>query len=83
MAAEEEYARYWEEKKSQYHRALNFMAEAKAGETYHIERYAIPQTGIPHALSEYANAPKMYKKLFLHKILQTTSNPRHNYRLYH
>lgn len=37
MTAEEEHARYWKEKKSQHQRALNFMAEAKAGETYHTE----------------------------------------------
>lgn len=55
MTVEEEHARYWNEKKSQHQRALDFMAEAKAGDTYHIERYAIPQTGIPHALSEKAH----------------------------
>ena len=60
MTVEEECARYWTEKKSQHQRALDFMAEAKAGETYHIERYAIPQTGIPHALSEYANVHKKH-----------------------
>ena len=60
MTVEEEHARYWKEKKSQHQRALDFMAEAKAGDTYHIERYAISQTGIPHALSDYANVHKKH-----------------------
>jgi len=50
-----EHARYWAEKKAQHQRALDFMAEAKAGETYRIERYCIIETGIPHALSRWAN----------------------------
>lgn len=58
MTVEEEHARYWKEKKSQHQRALDFMAEAKPGETYYIERYAITLTGIPYALSEYANFHK-------------------------
>ena len=49
---------YDREKKSQYQLALDFMSEAKSGETYFIERYAIPLTGIPHALSEYSNIHK-------------------------
>ena len=60
MTVEEKHARYWTEMKSQHQRALDFMAEAKSGETYHIERYAIPLTGIPHALSEYANVHKKH-----------------------
>ena len=52
---DEERAAYWAEKKAQHQRALDFIAEAKAGDTYRIERYALPQTGIPHALSRYAN----------------------------
>ena len=46
---------YWNAKKAQWQRACDFIAEAKAGDTYRIERYAIPLTGIPHALSRYAN----------------------------
>ena len=55
MLTEEERRRWHEEKRKQHQRALDFMADVKAGETYRIERYAIPQTGVPHALSEYAN----------------------------
>ena len=51
----EESARYWAAKKAQHQRALDFLAEARPGDTYRIERYALPQTGIPHELSEDAN----------------------------
>ena len=48
-------AEYWAEKGRQHQRALDFLAEARPGDTYRIERYALPQTGIPHALSPYAD----------------------------
>ena len=51
----EESARYWAAKKAQHQRALDFLAEARPGDTYRIERYALPQTGIPHELSEDAD----------------------------
>ena len=51
-----ESARYWAAKKAQHQRALDFLAEARPGDTYRIERYALPQTGIPHELSEDADA---------------------------
>lgn len=37
----EESARYWAAKKAQHQRALDFLAEARPGDTYRIERYAI------------------------------------------
>ena len=58
MTVNKEQDVYWKEKKSQHQREIRFMAEAKAGKTYRIERYAIPQTGIPHTLSNYANIHK-------------------------
>lgn len=52
---EDENLDYWNAKKTQHQRALDFLAEARPGDTYRIERYAIPVTGIPHALSVYAD----------------------------
>ena len=55
---DEEYLRvknrpYFEAKGRQHQRALEFMAEAKEGDEYKIERYAIEETGIPYELSRY------------------------------
>ena len=49
------YEEYREAQRKQAENARNFIAEAKAGETYRIERYAITEVGIPHALTEYAH----------------------------
>lgn len=49
----EESARYWAAKKAQHQRALDFMAEAKAGDTYRIERYAIDDGAWPYEMSRY------------------------------
>ena len=49
------YEQYWHEKNGQYIRAIQFINEAKPGETYRIERYAITEVGIPHALTRYAH----------------------------
>ena len=37
MTVEEEHARYWKEKKSQYQRALDFIAEANATQSHKQE----------------------------------------------
>lgn len=45
--------RYWKAKKEQHKRALDFIAEAKAGDTYKIERYAIDDGAWPYEMSRY------------------------------
>lgn len=55
MTTPEERVAYWAEKKAQHERALAFLSEAKPGETYRIERYAITEVGVPHALSRFAH----------------------------
>lgn len=50
---EEESARYWEAKKTQHQRALDFLAEARPGDTYRIERYPIDDGAWPYEMSHY------------------------------
>jgi hypothetical protein len=45
---------YWEEKKKEYQRAIDFLENAKPGETYRIERYAIPESH-PYSMNKFAN----------------------------
>ena len=49
----EESARYWAAKKAQHQRALDFLAEARPGDTYRIERYAIDDGAWPYEMSRY------------------------------
>lgn len=55
MSTDEERAAYWAEMKAQHQRALDFIAEAKAGDTYRIERYAVDPVAVmePYELSPY------------------------------
>lgn len=50
----EETERYWSEKKKEYERACEFMADMKTGDEYKIERYAIPQNS-PYSLDSTAH----------------------------
>ena len=52
---EAESARYWAAKKAQLQRALDFLAEARPGDTYRIERYAIDDGAWPYEMSKYAH----------------------------
>ncbi len=49
----EESACYWAAKKAQHQRALDFLAEARPGDTYRIERYAIDDGAWPYEMSRY------------------------------
>lgn len=52
---DEERQRWHEEKGAQHQRACDFLAEARPGDSYKIERYAIYEVGVPYALSRFAN----------------------------
>lgn len=45
---------YWEEKKKEYERALDFFEQVQSGDTVKIERYAFPQFS-PHSCEKYAH----------------------------
>ena len=49
------YEQYIAAQRQQRENARNFIAEVTPGETYRIERYAITEVGIPHALTRYAH----------------------------
>lgn len=45
---------FWEEKKKEYERALDFFEQVKAGDTVKIEKYAFPMFS-PYSIEKYAD----------------------------